>query len=1202
METVIIKDNDILQGPSFTQEPQDIMYSLNMEHSEVILNCAANGYPIPNYRWKQNGTDIDFTMSYHYRLIGGSLAISNPYKAQAIGTYQCLATNPLGTILSQKAKLQFAYIENFETKTRSTVSVLAGQGVVLLCGPPPFFGDVYYAWTFNDHPLPVQEDSRRFISQETGNLYIAKVEPSDVGNYTCFVTNMQAQKRIQGPPTPLVLRNDGVMGEYEPKIEVRFPETVQAAKGSTVKLECFALGNPVPNISWRRLDGSPLARKIEYSKSKGTIGIPNFQQEDEGSYECIAGNLRGRNIARGQLFLYEKEHHILVSNVGLTGPSVDFSGKYSNPDPVEKSLQPRNQAPPEWDKKIQTTDLSIYDPLFWECRASGKPIPSYVWLKNGEPIVPEERIQIENGSLVITMLNVSDSGFYQCVAENKYQTIYANAELRVRASAPDFSKNPMQKISVVQVGGDVVIECKPKASPRAMISWAKGSEMIRQSKSLKIYNVTKLDAGTYTCIAMNQFGIAKTSGNLVIKGNFTFFFLFWEFVQIKIPCHSSKHLAHAILVFNKNLIVGSRFFNRNLSGYLYLSISPFKCFREDRSPTLSLESIIANLSQGYFIMTTLVYRAQCNCVLISSSVSEKVVGSPHRFLLFKNLNKSTLVLFLIINIILFSTERTIITVPPPQMDVTVGESIVLPCQVFHDPSIEVVFTWYLNGNVIDFQRGVPHFERIGGVSYFIESVGDLMIREIQLNHSGKYVCMVETTLDNLSAVADIIVREYPLVYFHQISSFKGPPGPPSNVRIENISSTTSQLCWRPGIDNNSPIQIYTIQTRTPFSVGWLAVSTIPEILNGKMHTATVVGLNPWVEYEFRVVAGNSIGIGEPSQPSKLLRTKAAVPVVAPTTIGGGGGSQSELVITWESIPEELQNGEGFGYIIMFRPVGSLTWTKASVSSVEASKYVYRNESLIPLSPFEVKVGVYNNEGEGTLSPATIVYSGEDEPQLAPTGASVQSFSASEVDISWNSIAWNRSTGRVLGYEVLYWTEDSKETSSGKIRVSGNITTKSITGLKANTLYFATVRAYNTAGTGPSSDLVNVTTKKSPPSQAPSNIAWKLKNSKLCLNWEHVKTMENESDVLGYKILYRQNRQSKTHILETNNTSAEILVPFGEDYIIEIRTVSDGGDGSSSEKIRIPKISSKFHCDSCGLVYYAQWQKEAGKIVRCLFLL
>lgn len=33
--------------------------------------------------------------------------------------------------------------------------------------------------------------------------------------------------------------------------------------------------------------------------------------------------------------------------------------------------------------------------------------------------------------LVITTLNVSDSGVYQCAAENRYRVIYANAELRV---------------------------------------------------------------------------------------------------------------------------------------------------------------------------------------------------------------------------------------------------------------------------------------------------------------------------------------------------------------------------------------------------------------------------------------------------------------------------------------------------------------------------------------------------------------------------------------------------------------------------------------------------------------------------------------------------------------------------------------------------------------------------------------------------
>ncbi|XP_036725167.1 contactin-6 isoform X1 [Balaenoptera musculus] len=974
-----------LSRPIFIQEPQDVIFPLDLSKSEIILNCAANGNPSPHYRWKQNGTDIDFTMSYHYRLDGGSLAISSPHTDQDIGTYQCLATNPLGTILSQKAKLQFAYIEDFETKIRSTVSVREGQGVVLLCGPPPHFGGLSYAWTFNDNPLYVQEDNRRFVSQETGNLYIAKVEPSDVGNYTCYITNKEAQRSVQGPPTPLVQRTDGVMGEYEPKIEVHFPETIQAAKDSSIKLECFALGNPVPDISWRRLDGSPLPGKVKYSKSQAILEIPNFQQEDEGVYECIASNLRGRNLAKGQLIFY---------------------------------------APPEWEQKIQNTYLSIYDSLFWECKASGKPNPWYTWLKNGERLNPEERIQIENGTLIITMLNVSDSGIYQCAAENKYQIIYANAELRVLASAPDFSKNPIKKNSVVQVGGDIVIECKPNAFPRAAISWKRGMESLRQSKrvfilkdgSLKIHNVTRSDAGSYTCIATNQFGVAKNTGSLVVK------------------------------------------------------------------------------------------------------------------------------------------ERTVITVPPSKMDVTVGESIVLPCQVSHDPSIEVVFVWSFNGDVIDLKKGVAHFERIGG-----ESVGDLMIRNIQLNHSGKYLCTVKTTLESLSDEADIIVR--------------GPPGPPEDVRVEHISSTTSQLSWRPGSDNNSPIQIFSIQARTPFSVGWQAVSTVPEILNGKTYNATVVGLSPWVEYEFRVVAGNSIGIGEPSKPSEVLRTKASVPVVAPTNINGGGGSRSELVITWESIPEELQNGEEFGYIIMLRPVGSTTWTKERVPFVESSRFVYRNESITPLSPFEVKVGVYNKKGEGALSTTSIVYSGEEEPQLAPRGTSVQSFSASEMEVSWNAIAWNRNTGRVLGYEVLYWTDDSKESVIGKIRVSGNVTTKNITGLKANTVYFASVRAYNTAGTGPSSPPVNGTTKKSPPSQPPANIAWKLTNSKLCLNWEHVKTMENESEVLGYKILYRQNRQSKTHILETNNTSAELLVPFEEDYLIEIRTVSDGGDGSSSEEIRIPKMSS-----------------------------
>lgn len=59
-----------------------------------------------------------------------------------------------------------------------------------------------------------------------------------------------------------------------------------------------------------------------------------------------------------------------------------------------------------------------------------------------------------------------------------------------------------------------------------------------------------------------------------------------------------------------------------------------------------------------------------------------------------------------------------------------------------------------------------------------------------------------------------------------------------------------------------------------------------------------------------------------------------------------------------------------------------------------------------------------------------------------------------------------------------------------------------------------------------------------------------------------------------QVVYRQNWPGRTSVVETNKTSVELLVPSGEDYLIEIKVLSDGGDGSSSGPIRIPKMSSK----------------------------
>nr|KAF6473714.1 contactin 3 [Rousettus aegyptiacus] len=486
------------------------------------------------------------------------------------------------------------------------------------------------------------------------------------------------------------------------------------------------------------------------------------------------------------------------------------------------------------------------------------------------------------------------------------------------------------------------------------------------------------------------------------------------------------------------------------------------------------------------------------------------------------------------------------------MDVSVGESVVLPCQARHDPLLRGTFTWFFNGARAGAGDDGAHFAKVGG-----SASGDLMIRNIQLKHSGKYVCVVQTAVESVSSAANLTVR--------------GSPGPPENVTVEEITDTTAQLSWREGADNHSPVTCYSVQARTPFSVGWQAATTVPAVIDGKTHTATVVELSPWVEYEFRVVASNKIGGGEPSLPSEKVRTEEAAPEVPPSEVSGGGGSRSELVITWDPVPEELQNGEGFGYVVAFRPLGVTDWIQTVVTSADTPRYVFRNDSIAPFSLYEVKVGVYNNRGEGPFSPVTTVFSAEEEPTAAPSQVSARSLSASEIGVSWGAVPWKPSNGHLLGYEVRYWSSGDEESAS-TVTVAASETSATLGGLRSNLAHHAAVRAYNSAGAGPFSTTASATTRRPPPSRPPGNVVWNTTDTKVLLSWDRVRAAEHESAVTGYKVFYRTSSQRDMQVLATNKTSVELLLPIGEDCVVEVRATTDGGDGASSEQVRIPGIT------------------------------
>ncbi|XP_051958058.1 contactin-2-like [Xyrauchen texanus] len=969
-------------GPVFEEQPSSLIYPEGMTEGKVTLSCQARASPAVVYRWRVNGTDVAVGEDSHYMLVAGNLVINNPQHGQDGGSYQCLAINRCGTIVSRVANLKFGYLRDFPPEGRSPQTVHEGSGTFLACQPPAHYPALSYRWFINEFPNFIQpEGGRWFVSQVTGNLYLANARANDTDNYFCFTTiNMEiSTKSIFSKAIQLTVYPDVNLKKSSPNIRVRFPAETYALAGQTTQLECFAYGNPTPKIRWRKVDGV-LSPKVGASAEGPILIIPELNFDDEGMYECEVYNSEGRETHQGRVSV---------------------------------------QAQPEWLQVMSDSEVEISSELQWSCAAAGKPRPSIRWLRNGQPLSTQDRVEINVGQLRISNLALEDSGMYQCVAENKHGTIYSNAELRVQVQAPDFRLNPVRKLVPAARGGQVKMECKPRAAPKPTLFWSRGTELLTNRSRITvtpdgilwISNISRADEGKYTCFAENFLGKANSTGHLSVR------------------------------------------------------------------------------------------------------------------------------------------DATKITLAPSNADINQGENATLQCHASHDPTMDLTFTWYLNGVLLDLEVPNGHYRRMEGK----ETVGDLVIVNGQLSHAGTYTCTAQTVVDSAVALAKLVVR--------------GPPGPPGGLVVTSFNDTTVELRWSRGYDNHSPIGKYVIIGRSAKTHEWKRMRTDPTNIEGNAEAARVTDLRPWMDYKFQVIASNILGSGEPSMPSQTVRTKQAAPTVAPSGLGGGGGNRNELIITWTPMAREYQNGDGFGYILAFRIQGVPTWTVVRVPHVESTRYVYSNESLSAYCPFEVRIKAYNKKGEGPFSQIAVVYSAEEEPTVSPRRINSTALTAFEIQVSWDPIQHFNINGVLRGYEIRYWQQHEREAAADRVRTAGLENTARVTGLRPNTLYHITVLAYNSAGTGPPSPRTTVTTKKPPPNRPPGNVSWKVDGSLVTVRWDHVKSLDNESAVLGYKVLYKHEGKSALKILEKGKTSISLPLPKDSDYVVlEIRSWGDGGDGAAHETI------------------------------------
>ncbi|KAL5019493.1 hypothetical protein ScPMuIL_002385, partial [Solemya velum] len=276
-----------------------------------------------------------------------------------------------------------------------------------------------YVWE-KDH-IPIPQNDNRYRRSSTGILQIINVTLGDIGQYRCIaaqgalhelpdeVDDIQMKSSTEAS---LIVKPD--TGNRPPQI-IAGPGNVTSEEGSTVILECLADGNPLPAISWRRQDGVHI-REERVVRESGYLKLLDLEPSDEAIYICTATS--------------------------------------STYDPVQMRGQITVKTYPRLEEEPMSTQYPMARLVRFPCQASGKPRPEIRWLKDGIPVNNEGRIMFRKNVLIITQSVQTDSGYYQCIAENSVG--YTMSTTRLKVFSTDHAPNPPTIIEADALSSTVV--------------------------------------------------------------------------------------------------------------------------------------------------------------------------------------------------------------------------------------------------------------------------------------------------------------------------------------------------------------------------------------------------------------------------------------------------------------------------------------------------------------------------------------------------------------------------------------------------------------------------------------------------------------------------------------------------------------------------------------------------------------------------
>ncbi|XP_047675606.1 neuronal cell adhesion molecule a isoform X8 [Tachysurus fulvidraco] len=868
-----------------------------------------------------------------------------------------------------------------------------------------------------------------------------------------------------------------------PTITHQSPKDYIVDPRENIVIHCEAKGKPHPSFSWTK-NGMHFDvekdSKVTMKPHSGTLVMDisgGEKAEDyEGVYQCTARN----------------EHGTAISN----------------------NIVIRQSRSPLWSKeRIKPIIIQEGRSLVLQCRPpAGLPPPIVFWMDNNFQRLPQSsRVsQGLNGDLYFSNVILEDSrSDYICYARFPHtQTIQQKQPISVRVLNND-ALEEIQPSFLVPIGsssskmvlsGQVLeLECIAAGLPTPEISWSKVSrdlpasrtEYLNFQKTLQIKEVTEADAGDYRCTAKNHLGAIhhtihvtvktvpywiSSPRNLVLaplengmmtcrargdpKPTVTWFM---NGVPIEnSPADPSRKVEDDIITFTEVQTGSSAVYQCNVSNeYGYLLANAFVNVLAEPprvlTPNNKVYQVIMNkpalldcASFGSPIPRVSWFKDSRSSVLVGDPyvfhengtlevpVAQTLNSGKYTCAATNSLGTSENHVFLEVK------EPTRILKQPNYKVAQINQDVVFECKVKHDPSLIPTRIWLKDNEEL------PEDRR------FVVGADSLTILKVTESDKGTYTCIMNTTLDQDSASAQLTVVEQ--------------PDPPTDLELTDPGARSVQLTWIPGDEHNSPIEKFHIQYEDVLhdKGKWHNLTEVP----GTKTTAHLK-LSPYVHYRFRVIARNEVGFSHPSQPSHVYKTSPAAPDENPSEVKAMGTQPDNLVISWKPLDGLQSNGPGLNYTVKWKQDTETQWS--SVTLFNVSKFVVSGTPTF--KPYMVKVQAVNNYGPGPEPEVVTGYSGEDLPAAAPENVSVLVKNSTLAEVHWKPVAAHLVRGRLQGYRVYYWKEKSLHRHSHvhshhmeqqTLTFIGNRSHGKLPALQPFSTYVLHIKVFNGRGEGPAS--------------------------------------------------------------------------------------------------------------------------------------